>query len=233
MVVFFHGGGWVLGTLDSHDSLCRRLAVLGDCTVLSVGYRLAPEHKFPAAPDDALAATRWAVANAALLDVDSRRIAVAGDSAGGNLAAVTCVRLRDEGGPRLKGQLLIYPVVRHFMPASGSMVANATGYFLDLAAMEWFTAHYLSRDSDQTHPHYAVAATPELSNLPPALVITAEFDPLRDEGEYYAKRLEAAGNRADTVRFDGMIHGFFGMAGIDRGDEALERAGAWLRQVCA
>jgi len=231
LLVFFHGGGWVLGSLDSYDSLCRRLAVQADCAVLSVSYRLAPEHKFPAAPDDALAATRWAGANAALLDVDGRRIAVAGDSAGGNLAAVTCVRIRDEGGPGLAGQLLIYPAVRHFMPATGSMVANGSGYFLDLAAMEWFTTHYLRRDSDQTHPHYAVVATPDLSNLPPALVITAEYDPLRDEGEHYAERLQAAGNRADSLRFDGMIHGFFGMAGIDRGNEAVERAAAWLRQV--
>jgi acetyl esterase len=233
MLVFFHGGGWVLGTLDSYDSLCRHLAVQGDCAVLSVGYRLAPEHKFPAAPDDALAATRWAWANAALLGVDGRRIAVAGDSAGGNLAAVTCVRLRDEGGPTLVGQLLIYPAVRHFMPATGSMVGNGSGYLLDLAAMEWFTTHYLRRDSDQTHPHYAVALTPDLSNLPPAFVITAEYDPLRDEGEYYAERLQAAGNRADSLRFDGMIHGFFGMAGIDRGNEAVERAALWLREVFA
>jgi acetyl esterase len=233
MVVFFHGGGWVLGTLDSHDSLCRCIAVQGACAVLSVDYRLAPEHKFPAAADDALAVTRWAGANAELLEVDGRRIAVAGESAGGNLAAVTCVRLRDEGGPRLVGQLLIYPVVRHFRPATGSMVTNGSGYLLDLAAMEWFTGHYLRRDSDQTHPHFAVALTPNLSDLPPALMITAEYDPLRDEGEFYAQRLQAAGNRADTLRFDGMIHGFFGMAGIDRGSEAVERATAWLREIFA
>ena len=233
LVVFFHGGGWVLGTLDSYDSLCRQIAVQGACAVLSVDYRLAPEHKFPAAPDDALAATRWAGANAELLAVDGRRIAVAGDSAGGNLAAVTCVRLRDEGGPRLVGQLLIYPVVRHFLPATGSMVTNGSGYLLDVAAMEWFTGHYLSRESDQTHPHFAVALTPDLSNLPPALVITAEYDPLLDEGEDYAERLQAAGNRADRLRFNGMIHGFFGMAGIDRGSEAVDRATAWLREIFA
>jgi acetyl esterase len=233
MVVFFHGGGWVLGSLDSHDSLCRCIAVQGACAVLSVDYRLAPEHKFPAAPDDALAVTRWAGANAELLEVDGRRIAVAGDSAGGNLAAVTCVRLRDEGGPRLVGQLLIYPAVRHFLPAIGSMVTNGSGYFLDLAAIEWFTGHYLSRESDQTHPHFAVALTPDLSNLPPALVITAEYDPLLDEGEDYAERLQAAGNRADRLRFNGMIHGFFGMAGIDRGGEAVDRATAWLREIFA
>ena len=233
LVVFFHGGGWVLGSLDSHDSVCRRLAVQGSCAVLSVDYRLAPEHKFPAAPDDALAATRWACENAALLGADARRVAVAGDSAGGNLAAVTCVRLRDEGGPRLTGQLLIYPVVRHYLPAAGSMLANGDGYFLDLAAMEWFTGHYLREAGDRTHPHYAVALTRDLSALPPALVITAEYDPLRDEGEFYAERLRAAGNRAESLRFDGMIHGFFGMAGIDRGDEALRRAAAWLRQVLA
>jgi len=231
LVVFFHGGGWVIGTLDSHDALCRSLAAQADCAVLSVSYRLAPEHKFPAAPDDALAATRWAAANAALLGVDGGRIAVAGDSAGGNLAAVTCVRLRDEGGPKLAGQLLIYPAVRHFLPATGSMAENGKGYFLDLAAMEWFTGHYLRSHSDQTHPHYAVALTPDLADLPPALLITAEYDPLRDEGEDYAALLRAAGNRVDSLRFDGMIHGFFGMAGVDRGSDAVGRAAAWLRQI--
>jgi acetyl esterase len=230
-VVFFHGGGWVIGTLDAYDSLCRRLARQGDCVVISVDYRLAPEHKFPAAPNDALTATRWVAEHAATLDIDAARIAIAGDSAGGNLAAVTCVRLRDEGGPPPLAQLLIYPAVRHYLPASGSMLENGEGYFLDLAAMAWFTGHYLAKDSDQTHPHYAVALTSNLSHLPRALVITAEFDPLRDEGEEYAQRLETAGNRVECWRFDGMIHGFFGMAGIDRGSEAVDRAAAWLRQV--
>ena len=200
--------------------------------MLSVDYRLAPEHKFPAAPDDALAATRWAGANAELLAVDGRRIAVAGDSAGGNLAAVTCVRLRDEGGPRLVGQLLIYPVVRHFLPATGSMVTNGSGYLLDMAAMEWFTGHYLSRDSDQTHPHFAVALTPDLSDLPPALIITAEYDPLLDEGEYYAEALRKAGVAVEMKRWDGMNHGFFFFPGIvDKSTQAMDEACFWARRV--
>jgi acetyl esterase len=232
-VVFFHGGGWVLGSLDGYDSTCRRLALEADCVVVSVDYRLAPEHKFPAAPDDALHVTRWVAATAAALGIDERRVAVAGDSAGGNLAAVTCVRLRDGGGPQAVAQLLIYPVVRHYLPATGSMLENGEGYLLDRAAMAWFTDHYLGAQSDRTHPHYAVALTPDLSSLPPALIITAEYDPLRDEGEHYAQRLREAGNRADTLRFDGMIHGFFGMMGIDRGAEAVSRAAAWLRAAFA
>ena len=232
-LVFFHGGGWVIGTLDGYDSLCRCLAVQADCVVISVDYRLAPEHKFPAAPDDALAASRWVGEHASLLRIDGERLALAGDSAGGNLAAVTCVRLRDEGGPKPVGQLLVYPVVRHYLPATGSVLENGEGYLLDLAAMAWFTGQYLHREGDQTHPHYAVALTPNLSALPPALVITAEYDPLRDEGEHYAQLLLAAGNRADVLRFDGMIHGFFGMAGIDRGSEAIDRAASWLRSIFA
>ena len=230
-VIYYHGGGWVIGSLDSYDALCRRIASQGDCVVISVDYRLAPEFKFPAAPDDALTAFRWIAAQAAALHIDDARLIVAGDSAGGNLAAVTCVRLRDAGGPRPLAQLLIYPAVHHHRPAVGSLAENGQGYFLDLAAMDWFMGHYLATDADRTHPHYAVALTPDLADLPPALVITAEFDPLRDQGEEYARRLRDEGNRADTWRFDGMIHGFYGMAGIDRGGEAVDRSAAWLRSV--
>jgi acetyl esterase len=232
-VIYYHGGGWVIGSLDSYDGLCRRIASQGECVVISVDYRLAPEFKFPAAPDDALTAFQWVAAQAAALDIDGSRLVVAGDSAGGNLAAVTCVQLRDEGGPQPLAQLLIYPVVRHHLPAVGSLAENGQGYLLDQAAMAWFLGHYLAKDSDQTHPHYAVALTPNLAGLPPALVITAEFDPLRDQGEEFAQRLRGEGNRAETWRFDGMIHGFYGMAGIDRGSEAVDRSAAWLRSVFA
>lgn len=232
-IIFYHGGGWVIGSLDSHDAICRRLASQSACVVISVDYRLAPEFKFPAAPDDALTAFLWVADQAAALNIDGERLVVAGDSAGGNLAAVTCVRLRDVGGPRPLAQLLIYPVVRHHLPAVGSLVENGEGYLLDQAALAWFIGHYLAKDSDQTHPHYAVALTPNLSGLPPALVITAEFDPLRDQGEAYAQRLRDEGTRAETWRFDGMIHGFYGMAGIDRGDEAIDRSAAWLRSIFA
>jgi len=232
-VVYYHGGGWVIGSLDSYDSLCRRIARQGECVVISVDYRLAPEFKFPAAPDDALTAFRWVAAQAATLNIDGNRLAVAGDSAGGNLAAVTCVRLRNGGDPQPLAQLLIYPAVRHHRPAVGSLAENGQGYLLDLAAMDWFLGHYLATENDQTHPHYAVALTPSLAGLPPALVITAEFDPLRDQGEEYARRLRDEGNRAEVWRFDGMIHGFYGMAGIDRGSEAVDRSAAWLRGMFA
>ena len=232
-VIYYHGGGWVIGSLDSYDGLCRRIASQGECVVISVDYRLAPEFKFPAAPDDALTAFHWVAAQAAALNIDGGRLVVAGDSAGGNLAAVTCVRLRDEGGPQPLAQLLIYPVVRHHLPAVGSLAENGQGYLLDQAAMAWFLGHYLAKESDQLHPHYAVALTPNLAGLPPALVITAEFDPLRDQGEEYAQRLRSEGNRAETWRFDGMIHGFYGLAGIDRGSEAVDRSVAWLRSVFA
>jgi acetyl esterase len=233
VLTFFHGGGWVIGTLDGYDSLCRRLAVLADCLVVSVDYRLAPEHKFPAAVDDAVLATRWVAENVASLGGDGKRVAVGGDSAGGNLAAVTAVLLRDQGGPQLMAQLLIYPAVRHYLTAAGSMIDNARGYGLDQDALAWFTGHYLGGESDTTDPRFAVALTPDLTKLPPALIITAEYDPLRDEGEEYAHLLNAAGNDAQYWRFDGMIHGFFGLAGVDAGRDAVERAARWLRTAFA
>jgi acetyl esterase len=228
LLVYFHGGGFVLGDLDSHDEICRTLAQAAGCAVLAVDYRLAPENKFPAATDDALAAVRWAAANAARLGIDPERIAVGGDSAGGNLSAVTALRIRDEGGPALAGQMLIYPVVAHYEPPTRSLIENGEGYFLTREAMVFFTDQYLPDEAATRHPHFAVLTAADLSALPPAYVLTAEFDPLRDEGEAYAERLQAAGVPVEAERWDGVIHGFFGMTGVDAGSRAVERAGAWV-----
>jgi acetyl esterase len=234
LLVYFHGGGFVVGSIDGSDEICRTLCWGAGCTVVSVGYRLAPEHTFPAAPDDCLAATRWAALHAAELGADPARLVVAGDSAGGNLAAVTALRLRDEGGPRLCGQLLIYPVADYHTPPTPSYLANADGYLLTRAMMIWFWGHYLNHAGEADDPHAAPLRTPDLRGLPPALVITAEFDPLRDEGERYAERLQAAGTPAVLTRYDGMIHGFLLFADLfDESRRALDEATLWLRQVTA
>ncbi len=211
-----------------HRPLCRGAG----CIVISVGYRLAPEHRFPAAPDDCLAATRWAAGHAAELGADPARLVVAGDSAGGNLAAVTALRIRDEGGPLLCGQLLIYPVAGYHTPPTPSYLANADGYLLTRAMMIWFWGHYLNHPDEAGDPYAAPLAAPDLAGLPPALVITAEFDPLRDEGERYAERLHAAGVPAVFSRYDGMIHGFLLLTDLfDEGRRALDEAITWLKLV--
>jgi acetyl esterase len=215
-VVFFHGGGWVICGLDSHDGTCRAVANGVDAVVVSVDYRLAPETKFPGAVDDCLAATRWVADHAGELGVDPGRLAVAGDSAGGNLTAAVALRARDEGGPALAYQAMIYPVVdssatRNDYP---SKTENATGYFLTGDAMEWYRAQYLRDDADGDHPHCSPLLATSLAGLPPAFVITAEFDPLRDEGEVYAERLVAAGVPTEVYRAAGMFHGFFGMDAV-------------------
>ncbi|HVY13579.1 MAG TPA: alpha/beta hydrolase, partial [Rhodopila sp.] len=193
LIVYFHGSGFVVCSLDTHDLLCRNLCAGTGCVVVSVDYRLAPEHKFPAAVEDCLAATRWAQANASGLGADPGRVIVAGDSAGGNLATVTALRIRDEGGPRLLAQLLIYPVTDHWTSGAPSLEENAEGYGLGKAGMIWFWDHYLSDPSQATHPHVSPMRANDLGRLPPALILTAEYDPLRDEGEFYADKLRAAG----------------------------------------
>lgn len=231
-LVYFHGGGFVVGSLASGDPTCRALCHGASCVVVSVEYRLAPEHKFPAATDDCLAATRWLAAHAAELNADPARLAVAGESSGGNLAAVTALRLRDEGGPALRGQLLIYPVADYHTPPTPSYIANADGYLLTRAMMVWFWGHYLSDAGEANHPHAAPLRAPDLSELPAALVITAEFDPLRDEGERYAERLQQAGVPTQLARYDGMIHGFLLLSELfDEGRQAMEEAILWLRQL--
>jgi acetyl esterase/lipase len=230
LLVYFHGGGWVLGgELEVYDGLCRSLANAAGCAVLAVDYRLAPEHKFPAAVDDCYAATSWAVANAAALGADGARVAVGGDSAGGNLTAVVAQLARDRKGPALRFQLLVYPAtdVAYDTP---SYRENATGYFLELDAMRWFYDHYLSSDADRADPRASPLRAADLHGLPPALVITAEFDPLRDEGEAYAARLREADVPVTLTRYHGMIHGFLGMAPLlDQGKHAVAEAAAALR----
>ncbi|HEY1118966.1 MAG TPA: alpha/beta hydrolase [Acidimicrobiales bacterium] len=227
VVVYYHGGGWVLGGIDSHDGTCRALANASGAAVVSVDYRLAPEHPFPAAVDDAWAALEWVAANAAELGGDPSRLAVAGDSAGGNLAAVVAIQARDTGAPALRGQLLVYPVTDATM-SHPSIEENGSGYFLTKADMEWFYGHYAPERPDDWR--LSPLAAPDLAGLAPALVLTAEYDPLRDEGEAYARRLDDDGVPVELIRKDGLIHGFFGMvADVDEARDAMERSGAALR----
>ena len=233
VLVYFHGGGWVIGDIESHDSTVRKLAAASGVTVVSVDYRLAPEDPFPAAVDDCLAAVRWVVDNAGDLDVDPSRLAVGGDSAGGNLAAVAARRLRDDGVP-VAFQLLVYPVTDGTMGLP-SYDENAEGYFLTRDTMAWFWNHYVGGEH-RTNPLASPLHAPDeaLVGLPPALVITAEFDPLRDEGEAYGARLAGAGVATMTTRYDGVIHGFFSMSDmIPEGEAAIDEAAAALRSALA
>jgi acetyl esterase len=232
LMVFFHGSGFVVCSLDTHDSMCRNLCAGTSSVVVSVDYRLAPEHKFPAAPNDCLAATRWAVMNAGALNADTSRVVVAGDSAGGNLAAVVALRARDEDGPKIHAQLLIYPVTDYHTPGTPSMQENAEGYGLTKAGMEWFWGHYLASPEDAANPHASPLRAKDLSGLPPALVVTAEYDPLRDEGEYYAEALRKAGVPTELKRWPGVNHGFFFFPGIvDRSTAAVDEACVWVTKV--
>jgi len=232
MLVFFHGSGFVLCSLDTHDGMCRNLCAGAGCVVVSVDYRLAPEHRFPAATEDCLVATKWAAAHAEEFGCSAGRIVVGGDSAGGNLAAVTALRLRDEGGPALRGQLLIYPVTADMASGMPSYVENAEGFGLTTAGMAWFWHHYLGREGNARHPHAAPLNAADLRGLPPALIQTAEYDPLRDEGERYGERLLAAGVPAMVTQWPGMNHGFVfwvGMVGL--ADVAMREACGWLRSA--
>ncbi len=210
VLVFFHGGGWVIGDLETHDVLCRQVTAEAGVSVIAVDYRLAPEHKFPAAVDDAWAATRWIAAHAAELSVNPERLAVGGDSAGGNLAAVVALLARDAGGPRIALQILLYPVT-DLVSESQSYADLADGYMLTRDSMRWFRAQYLAREEDAADWRVSPLRAPSLAGLPPALVVTAGYDPLRDEGEAYAKKLRNAGVSVDAVSFGSMIHGFVPM----------------------
>ena len=229
-LVFFHGGGWVICNLDTHDGICRSLANGASCVVVSVDYRLAPEHKFPAAPEDCYAATQWVAQNAAELNVDASHIAIGGDSAGGNLTAVVAQMARDRGGPHLVFQLLIYPAT-DFRMNTVSIEENATGYFLTKDDMIWFTNHYLNSEEDKMNPLASPLLASDLSGLPPALIITAQYDPLRDEGELYGQKLREAGVPVTISRYEGVIHGFFGSIPSDRGKQAEAEASAALRMA--
>jgi acetyl esterase len=211
LVVWYHGGGWVVGDLDTHDGACRFLCGATGAAVLSVDYRLAPEHRFPAAVVDALAAFRWASANAASLGADPARVAVAGDSAGGNLAAVVSRLAVREGGPRPVAQMLVYPVT-DVSTKHPSYRFFSEGFLLSEADMDWFKGHYLPSTEAARDPRVSPLLADDLEGLPPAVVLTAGFDPLRDEGEAYARRLERAGVRVHLRRAEGQIHGFFSLA---------------------
>ncbi|HEU0022372.1 MAG TPA: alpha/beta hydrolase [Dehalococcoidia bacterium] len=227
-LVWFHGGGWVVGDLDSADATARYLTAGSNCIVVSVNYRLAPETKFPGPAEDCYAATEWVTQNAASINADPHKLAVGGDSAGGNLATAVCLMSRDRGGPALSFQLLVYPVTDCKF-ATESYSSNAEGYQLSRDSMVWYWNHYLQSDADASNPYASPLQAKDLGGLPPAMVITAEFDPLRDEGEAYARRLEAAGVSTTCTRYDGMIHGFFGMAAaVDKGKQAVDQATSML-----
>jgi len=231
-LVWFHGGGWVLGDIPGADSTCRDLANRAGCVVVSVDYRLAPETKFPGAADDCWAAARWVADNSAALGVDPKRIAVGGDSAGGNLAAVTALRSRRESLP-LAFQLLVYPVTDARFDTA-SYRDNADGYLLTRDSMVWFWNHYLRSEADRDHVYASPLREKDLKGLPPALVITAEYDPLRDEGEAYATRLREAGVPTTLSRYPGTIHGFFAMTALlDLARKAVDEAAAALRRALA
>jgi acetyl esterase len=229
-LVWFHGGGFVLGDLDQGDGDCRQLATLARVVAISVEYRLAPEHPFPAAPEDCYAALSWVAENAAALGADPERLAVGGDSAGGNLAAVTALLARERSGPPISFQLLVYPVTDLTRFDTPSYLKNADGYFLTRATMQWFASHYVPRPSDAQSPYASPLLAPDLRGLPPALVITAEHDPLHDEGEAFARRLEEAGVRVTLSRYPSTIHGFFTMHPfLEVGRRAVSEAAEALR----
>jgi acetyl esterase len=230
VLCFFHGGGFVLGDIKTHDGVCRQLAADAECVVVSVDYRLAPEHPFPAAVEDCDAALRWVAANAASLGGDPNRLAVGGESAGGNLSAVIAQRMRNTGGPTLAAQLLVYPACNVTGEPTASMLANGEGYFLTTADMEWFLGCYLSDLAHGATTDVSPALAEDLSGLPPALVITAEFDPLCDDGEAYAAALAKAGVDVTTTRYDGAIHGFWNFFSLlTLGRAAMDESSAWLK----
>ena len=232
VLVFFHGGGFVIGDLESHDSVCRELSGGAGVVVVAVDYRLGPENRYPGAPDDCTAVTRWVVQNAAQINGDAKRVAVGGDSAGGNLAAVVSQRLRDEDKIKLAAQLLIYPVARLDGVATKSMVENAEGYLLQRADMDWFRANYLPAGVDGKDPKISPILAKDLSGLPPALVQTCEFDPLRDEGEDYGNALKAAGVPTVISRYDGSIHAAFSFFTVmEPGRRMVDEAIRWLKET--
>ena len=229
--VFFHGGGWVIGDIGTHDVVCRQITAEAGISVISVDYRLAPEHKFPAAVDDAWAATRWIVAHAAELGVDAGLLSVGGDSAGGNLAAVVALLARDAGAPKISLQVLVYPVT-DLSAESKSYADLADGYMLTRESMRWFRAQYLTKEEEALDWRVSPLRATSLAGVAPALVITAGFDPLRDEGEAYARKLREAGVSVDAVCFGGMIHGFVPMGRlIDTAFRGVTLIASSLRQA--
>jgi len=228
-LVYFHGGGWVIGDLDTHHGFCHALAKTSGCLVVAVDYRLAPEHRYPAAVEDAYAATKWVAENAALIQADPDRFAVCGDSAGGHLAAVVAFMARDLEGPRIDLQILIYPITDCSFDTP-SYDENKDGYMLTRDLMKWFWNHFIENEDQANDPYVSPLRAENLSDLPPALIITAEYDPLRDEGESYGKRLQQAGVNVTMSRYPGVIHAFIRMtARLDKAKEALAEVAGALR----
>ena len=230
-LVFFHGGGWVIGDLDSHDVACRKLALEGQLIVISVDYRRAPEHKFPAAVDDAITATAWIAAHARELGIDAARLLVGGDSAGGNLAAVVALVARDGNGPAISGQVLIYPAT-DFAMTHASHREPETSILLTHSVIRWFRDHYLNGEADVGDWRASPARASTLAGLPPAYVLTAGADPLRDEGDEYARRLKQAGVAVTHRTFPGQFHGFFTMGKLlQQANVAAGEIGVWLKAL--
>lgn len=230
-LLYLHGGGWVIGSLDANNNLCTELSARAEAVVIAVDYRKAPEASFPAGSDDCMEALRWIAANAQQLNIDPARIAVGGDSAGANLSAVTAQRTRDEGGPRLCGQLLFYPMVRLAGGPTASMLANAEGPLLSRTDIEYFVNHYVGKGVEARHPYCSPLLADSFADLAPALVQTAEFDPLLDDGEDYARALKDAGNDVVLTRYDGAFHGMLCFpTALDQSKEMLTEAIDWLRK---
>jgi len=231
LLVYFHGGGWVIGDIETHHTMCQRLSEAGNLAVVSVDYRLAPEHRFPASVDDCWAATVWASANAASIGAEGSRIAVGGDSAGGTLAAVVALMARDRGGVQIGFQLLLYPAV-DALANTGSLAKNADGYLLTREAMVWFYDHYIPDAADRSDWRASPLRARTFAGLPPAMIVTAGFDPLLDEARVYADRLAHDGVTVEYVEHGSMIHGFLGMPGVlPQARRGLAMAGQAVREA--
>jgi acetyl esterase len=235
LLVYFHGGGWVIGNIEIVDSPCRALADAAGCVVVSAQYRLAPESAYPAAPEDCYAVTRWVADNRAELGTGAGGIAVGGDSAGGNLAAAVALMARDRGGPDIAFQALIYPATDLSSFETGSYQRNAQGYLLTARSMQWFRDHYVPDDAQRKEPYASPALAPDHSGLPPAFIAISEFDPLHDDGDQYASALEEAGVPVELHRYAGQIHGIFWLSGAcsQAFDPLLSDLAATLKKTLA
>jgi len=230
-LVFYHGGGWVLGSLDNYDSVCRVLTNFAHCVVVSVDYRLAPEHKFPAAVEDAYDSLQWIADHHQEFNINPNLLAVGGDSAGGNLAAVACIIAKERKTPKIAYQLLIYPSTG-FKEEPPSMRENSEGYMLTRELMEWFRKHYFNTEEEMQHPYASPIFYPHLEGLPPAMIVTAQYDPLRDVGKAYADKLEEKGVEVTYRNYEGLIHGFINFHNfIAEAQRALEEMAAQLSQA--
>jgi acetyl esterase len=221
LIIYFHGGGWVQGSLDTHDNSCRRLAKHNAAVVVSVDYRLAPEFPFPVPGEDCYTATEWAVEHAGSFGANPAQLIVMGDSAGGNMAALVALMARDKNGPRITMQVLIYPALDATL-SMPSIHSLGEGYLLTEEKMRWYRDHYCGKEPDKTQPYLSPVFASDLTNLPPALIITAEFDPLKDDGKVYAKRLKEAGNEVVFKEYKGMIHAFLAMPKLLRSTREAE-----------